>query len=154
LHGHNNIMNGYDNMLAGLNYAKHRYGNSLSFLGQGHGYANGGLITKNQMIEVGEGDKSEMIIPLDGMKSSRGFELLGKTAVAMAQRDGASGSSATSDSSTLEAKIEQGNQLLSNVVELLAGILGQTTEANQSVDDITMKKFSKAIINKAVRSVN
>ncbi len=152
--GHNNIMNGYDNILAGLNYAKHRYGDSLSFLGQGHGYANGGLITKHQIAEIGEGNKPEMIIPLDGMKSSRGFELLGKTMTAMAVRDGLTGSSATSDSSTLEAKIEQGNQLLSNVVELLAGILGQTTEANQSVDNIAMNKFSKAIINKAVRSVN
>ncbi|WP_273753458.1 CHAP domain-containing protein [Leuconostoc mesenteroides] len=152
--GHNNIMNGYDNILAGLNYAKHRYGDSLSFLGRGHGYANGGLITKHQIAEIGEGNKPEMIIPLDGMKSSRGFELLGKTAVAMAQRDGATGSSATSDSSTLEAKIEQGNQLLNSMVQLLSGILGQTTEANQSVDDITMNKFSKAIINKAVRSVN
>ncbi|MBS1007794.1 tape measure protein [Leuconostoc suionicum] len=154
LSGHTDPFNGYDSILAGLNYAKSRYGDSLSYLGQGHGYANGGLITKNQMIEVGEGNQPEMIIPLDGMKSSRGFELLGKTAVAMAARDGATGSSATSDSSALEAKIEQGNQLLSSMVQLLSGILGQTTEANQSVDDITMNNFSKAIINRAVRSAN
>lgn len=61
LSGHTNIMNGYDNILAGLNYAKSRYGDSLSYLGQGHGYANGGLITKNQMIEVGEGDRKSVV---------------------------------------------------------------------------------------------
>ncbi|MCT3055748.1 hypothetical protein EFN57_04635 [Leuconostoc citreum] len=91
LPGHGNIMNGYDNILAGLNYARKRYGDGLSFLGNGHGYANGGLITKHQIAEIGEGNKPEMIIPLDGMKSSRGFELLGKTAVAMAARDGLTG---------------------------------------------------------------
>lgn len=40
--GHNDPFNGYDSLLAGLNYAKKTYGNDLSFLGQGHGYANGG----------------------------------------------------------------------------------------------------------------
>ena len=117
LSGHNNIMNGYDNILAGLNYAKHRYGDSLSFLGQGHGYANGGLITKNQMVEVGEGNKPEMIIPLDGMKSSRGFELLGKTAVAMAQRDGLNNQPVSSDNSALESKLDTMITLLANLVQ-------------------------------------
>ncbi len=86
--GHNNIMNGYDNILAGLNYAKARYGSNLSFLGQGHGYANGGLITKHQIAEIGEGNQPEMIIPLSSMKSSRGYETLGQAVVAMASRDG------------------------------------------------------------------
>ncbi|MBZ5985955.1 tape measure protein [Leuconostoc gelidum] len=115
--GHNNIMNGYDNILAGLNYAKHRYGDSLSFLGQGHGYANGGLITKHQIAEIGEGNKPEMIIPLDGMKSSRGFELLGKTAVAMASRDGLTGSSATSDNSDVINQLKQAVELLTQLVQ-------------------------------------
>lgn len=115
--GHNNIMNGYDNILAGLNYAKHRYGSDLSFLGQGHGYANGGLITQHQIAEIGEGNKPEMIIPLDGMKSSRGFELLGKTAVAMAQRDGLTGSSATSDNSDVIKHLEQAVELLTQLVK-------------------------------------
>jgi SLT domain-containing protein len=74
--GHDNIWNGFDNMLAGLNYAQKRYGADLSFLGQGHGYANGGLINSHRMIEVGEGNNPEMVVPLDKMKSSRAWQLM------------------------------------------------------------------------------
>ncbi|WP_281446878.1 tape measure protein [Leuconostoc mesenteroides] len=54
--GHDNIMNGYDNILAGLNYAKHTYGNDLSFLGQGHGYANGGRTNGIGIVGEVEGE--------------------------------------------------------------------------------------------------
>ncbi|MHA7611738.1 tape measure protein [Weissella viridescens] len=119
LSGHNNIMNGYDSLLAGLNYAKHTYGSNLSFLGQGHGYANGGLITKHQIAEIGEGNKPEMIIPLDSMKSSRGFELLGKTAAAMAARDQIGMSNASSDTaiSDLNNKFDKMLNYLSSIAE-------------------------------------
>lgn len=40
----NNIYDPLANIAAGLNYAKNRYGSNLNGLGQGHGYANGGVI--------------------------------------------------------------------------------------------------------------
>ncbi|MCT3023729.1 hypothetical protein EFN12_03705 [Pediococcus pentosaceus] len=78
LSGHSSIWNGFDNMLAGLNYAKHRYGSSLSFLGNGHGYANGGFINTHGLYEISENNKPEAIIPLDINKRSQATQLLGE----------------------------------------------------------------------------
>lgn len=151
--GHHNIFNGYDNLLAALAYAKNRYGSNLSYLGQGHGYANGGLITQHQIAEIGEGNKPEMIIPLDGMKSSRGFELLGKTAVAMASRDGLTGQG-MADSQEVTQLLNQNNQLLGVVTQLLGAILGETEKGNQPVDPLALNTLSRTLLNRTVRSTN
>ncbi|USS92039.1 tape measure protein [Fructobacillus americanaquae] len=118
--GHKNIFNGYDNLLAAIAYIKNRYGMNMSGIGEGHGYANGGLVSRHQIAQIAEGNKPEMIIPLDSMKSSRGFELLGKTAVAMAARDGQS-SQNTTDNSEVVGKLDQ-------MITLLSMILGVNKE--------------------------
>ncbi|WP_282667837.1 phage tail tape measure protein [Lactococcus cremoris] len=73
---HGDIFNGYDNLLAALNYAKKKYGPSLSFLGNGHGYENGGIINAHGFYEIAEGNRPEMVIPLDPQKKSRATQLL------------------------------------------------------------------------------
>lgn len=74
--GHGNIFNGFDNALAAINYAKNRYGSTgmLSVIGHGHGYENGGLVTQDGLYRMGEGNKKEMVIPLE--KPQRAAELI------------------------------------------------------------------------------
>ncbi|MDA5537971.1 tape measure protein [Streptococcus thermophilus] len=76
--GHNNIRNGYDNLLAAINYIKHRYGTSdaaFNYVAT-HGYANGGLVRKNGVYELAEGDMPEYVIPTDIAKRGRAWQLL------------------------------------------------------------------------------
>ena len=116
LPGHGNILNGYDNILAGLNYAKHRYGNGLGALGNGHGYANGGLITQHQIAEIGEGNLPEMIIPLDKMKSSRAITLLQGAVNAVAHNNGVD----VSNASQSGMSNEQANIMIALLTKLVS----------------------------------
>ena len=74
--GHDNRLNGLDSLLAGINYAKSRYGATgmLSVIGNGHGYENGGVVSNEGYYRLAEGNKKEMVIPLE--KRNRALELL------------------------------------------------------------------------------
>lgn len=74
--GHRNIYNGYDSIYAGLNYAKTTYGSDLGFLGNGHGYENGGFINGHQIAELGEKGLREAVVPLDITKRDRAIPIL------------------------------------------------------------------------------
>ena len=79
------IFNGPDNIYAALNYAKHKYGPSLSALGNGHGYANGGITNKPAIF----GEKGpEMAIPLVPTKATRAWELIGKAVGILSNQTG------------------------------------------------------------------
>lgn len=119
--GHNNIRNGYDNLLAAINYIKHTYGTSDAAFNRvaAYGYANGGLVHKNGVYELAEGDMPEYVIPTDIAKRGRAWQLLTE-AVARFAGDAPQGNhDNTSDRervSVLESKLDTMIDLLGQLV--------------------------------------
>lgn len=132
--GHGNIYHGWDQLLALFNDSNWR--NDIHF-GAGWGptgakrFADGGLA--NEPSIFGEAGP-EMAIPLSAVKSSRSYELLGKTAAIVAARD------------NVQPTIGTGNlsQKLDKVIDLLTAIL--TSPSTVKTDLIVDKQsFGKSI---------
>ena len=144
LPGHGNIWNGFDNLLAGLNYARKRYGDSLSFLGQGHGYANGGLISSHGVYEIAENNLPEYVIPTDINKRSRANQLLGEVIAQFSSESKAmgntlAGSSFVSSESEIKTLNSKFDRLLSLVTELI-GVNNDQVQAIQDQGSLDMKQ--------------
>jgi SLT domain-containing protein len=154
--GYDNIWAGLDSLLAGLHYAKNRYGAGLSFLGQGHGYANGGIVTTEQMAHIAEGNKAEMVIPLTNQ--NRALQLMYQ-ALDYFKGNGNSGTQQTQqqttpDNSQLIQAMQQTNQLISQFMQLFSqtqfGITNQQVyNANKQVSDqnTRIRNLAMGVVN-------
>ncbi|ASZ32878.1 peptidase M23 [Lactiplantibacillus plantarum] len=112
--GHNNILNGYDDLLAGIHYMKAKYGSGPSAFARvsgPEGYENGGIINTNQLIEVAEHNKPEMVLPLTN--KSRANQLIAQASQVV------NGTTSTQVASTNS----ESNEKLDKVISLLAALL-------------------------------
>ncbi|MGE9133984.1 transglycosylase SLT domain-containing protein, partial [Lacticaseibacillus paracasei] len=112
--GHNDVYNGYDDLLAGIHYMKSIYGSGSSAFARvsgPEGYANGGLITQPIHALVGE-DGPETILPLT--KTSRAWQLLGQAVTNINHNLGNGAVTETKNSSTDDL-----GKKLDNIADLL-----------------------------------
>ncbi|MCC6117651.1 C40 family peptidase [Lactiplantibacillus plantarum] len=112
--GHNNPLNGYDDLLAGIHYMKAKYGSGASAFARvsgPEGYENGGIINTNQLIEVAEHNKPEMVLPLTN--KSRANQLIAQASQVVNGSNGSQTSSTDSES----------NKKLDKVIALLAALV-------------------------------
>lgn len=136
LPGHKNLWNGYDDLLAGLNYAKARYGSSLSFLGNGHGYASGGLVTGHNFYELAENNLPEYVIPTDINKRSRANQLLGEVITQFSSESKAMGNTlAGSSLISSESEIKTLNSKFDKLLSLVTDLIGVNNDQVQAIQD-------------------
>ncbi|MBW0438376.1 tape measure protein [Lactobacillus gasseri] len=143
--GHGNIYHGWDQLLALFNDSNWR--NDIHF-GAGWGptgharYANGGIA--NQPSIFGEAGP-EMAIPLSAVKSSRSYELLGKTAAIVAARDNVQPATNASSSSLSEK--------LDKIIDLLTAIVTSpsTVETSINLDKQAIGNSVAEVVNARMR---
>ncbi|MCG0846387.1 peptidase M23 [Lactiplantibacillus plantarum] len=114
--GHNNPLNGYDDLLAGIHYMKAKYGSGPSAFARvsgPEGYENGGIINTNQLIEVAEHNKPEMVLPLTN--KSRANQLIAQASQVV------NGNTSTQIASNSSESSEKLDKVISLLAALLAG---------------------------------
>lgn len=155
--GYGNILKGFDQLMAFFNnsnwrrdlpYGRSGWGPSGSRI---KGFANGGIINQHQIIEAGERNKPEIIIPLDSAKRSRAMQLLG---IAMDKLGVSSLGSATDSKSsptleTIVALMIQQNNLLAKILSKDPVVNLDGERISNTTNNKLGKKFDKALYTRS-----
>lgn len=126
--GHTNIKSGYDQLLAFFNnkYWRSQFNPLGGWSPSGpRKYENGGMVTKHQLAEIGEGNKAEMVIPLT--KRNRAVQLIEQAMKYVGMDTSNTNVTVNNDNSTVEKLLkqlvrvnDQNNKLTQTIISLLS----------------------------------
>lgn len=144
LPGHKNILNGNDQILAAINALQHGGEGGWGNIGNGHGWAMGGLISNHGVYEIAENNLPEYVIPTDINKRSRANQLLGEVITQFSSESKAmgntlAGSSLVSSESEIKTLNSKFDRLLSLVTELI-GVNNDQVQAIQDQGSLDMQR--------------
>ncbi|HBB5176555.1 TPA: phage tail tape measure protein [Listeria monocytogenes] len=148
--GHNNIFSGYDQLLAFFNNSSWR--NDLPYGKRGWGprghrrFANGGFVNKNEMIEVAENNKPEVVIPLT--RKNRAIQLIKKTKEIIGMNDGGSVVVNSPDNSDMILLLQQQNQILMQLLQKNSDVYMDTNKVGSLVEPAITKMQNNRISRK------
>ena len=118
-----------------------RYGGgpgAAAFWRAHHWYANGGLVDKEQLIHISEGNRPEMIIPLSASKRGRAYQLLGEVVARFKHEDGPA--QPTRDDQSISQK--EFRSLESKLDQLISGVQ-QLVQVGQQQINATINSGNK-----------
>lgn len=156
--GHDQIYNGFDDLLAGINYMKHIYGKGASAFARvsgSKGYANGGFSSTAKLANISEGNLMESIIPLS--KPSRAWELIGKSAAYLTKKNNSHTASANNNegdsNAYMQQLVDQNSQLLKQISQFMSlvdakptGITPQAVyNANKQQTTIQTNRYNRSL---------
>src|SRR5699024_12272429 len=95
-----------------------------------HWYANVGLVDKEQLIHISEGNRPEMIIPLSASKRGRAYQLLGEIVARFKHEDGQA--QPTRDDQSISRK--EFMSLESKLDQLISGVQQLVQVGHQQID--------------------
>lgn len=156
--GHDQIYNGFDDLLAGIHYMKRAYGSGASAFARvsgSKGYANGGFSNVAKLANISEGNLMESIIPLT--KPSRAWELIGKSAAYLTKKNNSHTASANNNegdsNSYMKQLVDQNSQLLKQISQFMSlvdakptGITPQAVyNANKQQTTIQTNRYNRSL---------
>ena len=136
LPGHKNILNGNDQILAAINALKHGGEGGWGNVGNGHGWAMGGLIRNHGFYEVAENNLPEYVIPTDINKRSRANQLLGEVITQFSSESKAMGNPLTGSSlASSESEIKTLNSKFDRLLSLVTELIGVNNDQVKAIQD-------------------